>query len=107
VKAQREAHQGSEAELQGSDDDGELKIEDYFVSQSANTARRILWQRGHAATVPSAVNEMIRDATVTTHPAALAIMREYGFAIIVDMTEVFAPGNRCTAQQRDFLAKRT
>ena len=107
VKARTETHQGPESELQGSDDDGELEVEDYFVSQSANTARRILWQRGHAATVPSVVDEMIRDATVSTLTAALATMREYGFAIIHDMTEVFAPGNRCTAQQRDFLARRT
>ena len=107
VKARTEAHPVSESEHQGSDDDVEPEVEDYFFTQSANTARRILWQRGHAATLPSVVNEMIRDATVNTLPAALATMREYGFAIIADMTEVFAPGNRCTAQQRDFLARRT
>jgi hypothetical protein len=75
------------------------------VLQSANTARRILWQRGHAATVPSKVRELIEKATVRRVEDAIEPLKTLGFAIIEDMTEVFHPKNRCTKEQRDYIDK--
>jgi hypothetical protein len=49
-----------DADDEGADSDVEL------VQQSSNTARRILWQRGHAATLPSTKADIIERATVST-----------------------------------------
>jgi hypothetical protein len=76
-----------------------------YVQQSAQTARRILWQRGHQHNVPSKVEQLIRDATVTSMSQAWKPLCKIGFAIIEDMTEVFAPKYRCTMEQRDYIHK--
>ncbi len=95
------------------DDDGEVSInsnidqEGYYVQQSAQTARRILWQRSHQHNVPSKVQQIIRDATVTKMSQAWKPLSEIGFAIIEDMTEVFAPKYRWTMEQRDYIHKCT
>jgi hypothetical protein len=73
------------------------------LPMSGNTARRILWQRGHEAQLPSTVRNIIESATVKTMSEALHPLCEYGFAIIEDMTDVFHPKNRCTKEQRDFI----
>ena len=86
-------------------DDEEISSDVEFVQQSSNTARRILWQRGHAATLPSTKADIIKRATVATVAEAYHPLCELGFAIISDMTEVFAPKNRCTREQRDFINK--
>jgi hypothetical protein len=83
------------------DADGEVQ----YVQQSANTARRILWQRGHSANVPSKVQQLIQSATVKNIADALHPLCEIGFAIVEDMSEVFAPKARCTMEQRDYIHK--
>jgi hypothetical protein len=85
------------------DEDTDSDVE--FVQQSSNTARRILWQRGHAATLPSTKADIIERATVSTVADAFNPLCEFGFAIISGMPEVFAPKNRCTREQRDFINK--
>ena len=79
--------------------------ESSYLNQSAHTARRILWQRGHQANVPSKVQQIIQAATVKSMSEAWKPLCEIGFAIIEDMTEVFAPKNRCTMEQRDYIHK--
>ena len=87
------------------DDNDDVESDVEFVHQSSNTARRILWQRGHAAQMPSAKADIIRRATVTNLKDAYDPLCVLGFAIVEDMTEVFAPKNRCTREQRDFINK--
>jgi hypothetical protein len=87
------------------DSDNEQDWDVEFVQQSANSARRILWQRGHAATVPSKVRELIQRATVTCMADALEPLRTQGFAILEDVTVAFAPKNGFTKEQRDFIEK--
>jgi hypothetical protein len=93
--------------VEGDDQDSDME-QDWdveFVQQSANSARRILWQRGHAATVPSKVRELIQRATVTCMADALEPLRTLGFAILEDVTVAFAPKNGFTKEQRDFIEK--
>ena len=93
---------GEKNDNNNSDDDNWDEDE---IKQSANTARRILWQRGHAATVPSKVRELIEKATVRRVEDALEPLKTMGFAILEDMTEAFHPKNRCTKEQRDYIEK--
>ncbi len=81
--------------------------ESSYLNHSAHTARRILWQRGHQANVPSKVQQIIQAATVKSMSEAWKPLCEIGFAIIEDMTEVFAPKYRCTMEQRDYIHKCT
>ena len=96
-----------ESHVDNADDSsaGESDQEGTYVQQSAQTARRILWQRGHQANVPSKVEQLIRAATVTCVSDAWKPLCEIGFAIIDDMTEVFAPKYRCTMEQREYIHK--
>ena len=95
--------------IDGGNNDNDNSDENYNsdddVKQSANTARRILWQRGHAALVPSVVMELIKKATVSRVEDALEPLKTLGFAILEDMTEAFHPKNRCTKEQRDYIEK--
>jgi hypothetical protein len=84
-----------------SDSDEDVKV----VEHTPNTARRILWQRGHGSLLPSTVRGIIAEATVRTMAEARVPLQQLGFAIIEDMTEVYAPKNRCTKEQRDFIQK--
>jgi hypothetical protein len=93
----------AEGDDETSDNEQDWDVE--FVQPSANSARRILWQRGHAATVPSKVRELIRKATVTCMADALEPLRTLGFAILEDVTVAFAPKNGFTKEQRDFIEK--
>ena len=88
--------------VSGSDSDSSVEI---LHTVGPNTARRILWQRGHNAMLPSVKHAIIEDATVDSVAEAHGPLSTYGFAIIRDMTEVFAPKNRCTREQRDFITK--
>jgi len=90
-------------EDEDANDDVDSDVE--FVHLSCNSARRILWQRGHAAQLPSAKADIIRRATVANLADAYDPLCQLGFAIIEDMTEVFAPKNRCTREQRDYIEK--
>ncbi len=75
---------------------------------SSGTARRKIWQRGHAnygREDTSKVRELIQKATVTRLQDALDPLQTLGFAILDDMTEAFAPRNRCTMEQRAFIQK--
>ncbi len=84
---------------------GDSDQEGTYVQQTAQTARRILWQRGHQGNVPSKVEQLISAATVTCMADAWKPLCEIGFAIIDDMTEVFAPKVRYTMEQRDYIHK--
>jgi hypothetical protein len=85
------------------DSDSDSSVE--LLQTSANTARRILWQRGHNAMLPSTKQQIIMDATVDSVSEAHGPLCEYGFAIVRDMTEAFAPKHRCTREQRDFITR--
>jgi hypothetical protein len=87
------------------DDNDDVDSDVEFVHLSSNTARRILWQRGHAAQLPSAKADIIRRATVANFADAYDPLCQLGFAIIEDMTEVYAPKNRCTREQSDLINK--
>ena len=84
---------------------GDSDLEGPYVRQSAQTTRRVLWQRGHQANVPSKVEQIISAATVKSMSEAWKPLCEIGFAIIDDMSEVFAPKYRCTMEQRDYINK--
>jgi hypothetical protein len=71
------------------DTDSDSSVE--FIQNSASTARRILWQRGHNAMLPSTKKQIIDNVTVDSVADAHGPLCEYGFAIVRDMTEVFAP----------------
>jgi hypothetical protein len=109
LKKEKEGHGVEEAE--GDDEDGEDVFGNWdveYVPQTANTARRILWQRGHAATTPSKIKELVEQATVQRLEDALEPLQTIGFAILDDiLSETFAPRNRCTKEQRDFIKKCT
>ena len=99
VKVEKVNDEGPRNEVSDSDSSVE------FLQNSANTARRILWQRGHNAMLPSMKKQIIEDATVDSVAEAHGPLKEYGFAIVRDMAEAFAPKNRCTREQRDFITK--
>ncbi len=108
LKKEKEGHGVEETE--GDDEDGEDVFGNWdveYVPQTANTARRILWQRGHAATTPSKIKELVEQATVQRLEDALEPLQTIGFAILDDISEAFAPRNRCTKEQRDFIKKCT
>jgi len=108
LKKEKEGHGVEEAE--GDDEDGEDVFGNWdveYVPQTANTARRILWQRGHAATTPSKIKELVEQATVQRLEDALEPLQTIGFAILDDISEAFAPRNRCTKVQRNFIKKCT
>jgi hypothetical protein len=90
-----------DSDVNSTDSEEEVKV----VEHTPNTARRILWQRGHGALLPSTIRGIIAEATVRTLAEARAPLQDLGFAIIEDMTEVYAPKNRCTKEQRDFIHK--
>jgi hypothetical protein len=90
-----------DSDANSSDTDEDVKV----VEHTPNTARRILWQRGHGSLLPSTVRSIIAEATVRTMAEARVPLQELGFAIIEDMTEVYAPKNRCTKEQQDFIHK--
>ena len=92
-------------EKKDKEDDDESDSDVEFVHLSPNAARRILWQRGHVSLLPSTKADIIRRATVKTLADAYDPLCQVGFAIIEDMTEVYAPKNRCTREQRDFINK--
>ncbi len=46
------------------------------------------------------------NVTVDSVADAQGPLNEYGFAIVREMTEAFAPKNRITREQRDFITKR-
>jgi hypothetical protein len=110
VKLEQKPGEGQNARTtyaEGDDEDSDME-QDWdveFIQQSANSARRILWQRGHAAIVPSKVRELIQRATVTCMADALEPLRTLGFAILEDVTVAFAPKNGFTKEQRDFIEK--
>ena len=107
-KKEKEVHGGEEAE--GYDEDGEDVFGNWdveYVPQTGTTARRILWQRGHAATTPSKIRELVEQATVQRLEDALEPLQTIGFAILDDISEAFTPRNRCTKEQRDFIKKCT
>jgi hypothetical protein len=52
------------------------------------------------------VQQIIRDATVSSIQDALRPLQDIGFAIVQDFTTVFHPKHRCTAEQKDFIHKR-
>ena len=99
VKLEKVSDEGPRNE----DSDSDSSVE--FLQNSANTARRILWQRGHNAMFPSMKKQIIEDATVDSVAEAHGPLQEFGFAIVRDMAEAFAPKNRCTREQRDFITK--
>jgi hypothetical protein len=86
----------------GSDSDSSVEL---LRVIGANTARRVLWQRGHNTMLPSVKRAIIEAATVDSIAEAHEPLMTHGFAIISDMTEAFAPKNRCTREQRDFITK--
>jgi hypothetical protein len=55
--------------------------------------------------LPSMKKQIIINATVDSVADAHGPLSEYGFAIVRDMTEAFAPKNRCTREQRDFITQ--
>jgi len=99
VKVEKLENEGSSHD----DTDSESSVE--VIEKSASTARRILWQRGHNAILPSMKEQIIMNATVDSVAEAHGPLYEYGFAIVRDMTEAFGPKNRCTREQRDFITK--
>ena len=100
-KAQTEKDVDSNEGNDEDDDDSDVAS----VQQTTNTARRILWQRRHAAIVPSTVRGLVQEATVTRLEDALQPLQTLGYAILDDMTEAFAPRNRCTKKKRNFIHK--
>jgi hypothetical protein len=75
---------------------------------TSGTARRKVWQRGQAnygREDTCKVRKLVQKATVTRVEDALKPLQTLGFAILEDMTEAFAPRNRCTKKQRDFIKK--
>ncbi len=89
------------------DDDSDLSSlsDGEPIQQSANTARRVLWQRGHAAFLPSAKRQIVEDATVDCVADALSPLCEFGFAIVNNVNNAFHPKHRLTREQRDFIHK--
>jgi hypothetical protein len=69
------------------------------------TQHDVFYGNADMALLPSTIRGIIAEATVRTLAEARAPLQDLGFAIIEDMTEVYAPKNRCTKEQRDFIHK--
>ncbi len=95
--------------IKAEDDDSDLSSQSDGepIQQTASTARRVLWQRGHAAFLPSVKRQIIEDATVDCVADALTPLCEFGFAIVNNVNEAFHPKHRLTREQRDFIHKCT
>jgi len=73
---------------------------------SENTKRRINWQKGRQDWArPSKTKKEIDKVTVDTLAEAYVCMRKYGWAILRDLTTVFAPSARFTREQQNYINK--
>ena len=75
-------------------------------STSENSKRRINWQKGRQDwSQPSKIKKEIDKVTVDTLAEVYVCMRKNGWAILRDLTSVFAPSARFTREQRNFINK--
>jgi hypothetical protein len=62
------------------------------------------WQRGHQkAALKAASERTVENATVATLPEAYQRLMTHGFAVVDNMTSLFHPDCRPSAEQRDFV----
>ena len=62
------------------------------------------WQRGHQkAALKTASERTVENATVATLPEAYQRLMTHGFAVVDNMTSLFHPDCRPSAEQRDFV----
>ncbi len=84
--------------------DTDFDVEDNSTSE--NMKRRINWQKGRQDwSQPSKTKREIDKVTVDTLAEVYACMRKNGWAILRDLTSVFAPSARFTREQRNFINK--
>jgi len=68
--------------------------------------RRVNWQKGRQDwSRPSKTKKEIEKVTVDTLAEAYVCMRKYGWAILRDLTSVFAPSARFTREQQNYINK--
>ena len=73
---------------------------------SENSKRRVNWQKGRQDWArPSKTKKEIEKVTVDTLAEAYVCMRKYGWAILRDLTSVFAPSARFTREQQNYISK--
>ena len=71
-----------------------------------NSKRRMNWQKGRQDWArPSKIKSQIEKVTCETLAEVYVCMRKYGWAILRDLTEVFAPSARFTREQQNFINK--
>ncbi len=79
---------------------------DEETSTSENSMRRLNWQKGRQDWPrPSKMQKEIDKVTVDTLAEVDVCMRKFGWAILCDLTEVFAPSARFTREQQNYIHK--
>jgi hypothetical protein len=80
--------------------------DDEESTASENSMRRVNWQKGRQDwSRPSKTKKEIEKVTVDTLAEAYVCMRKYGWAILRDLTSVFAPSARFTREQQNYINK--
>jgi hypothetical protein len=92
----------SDVKLAASD----LYYDDDEFTSFENSKRRLNWQKGRQDwSRPSKQKKEIEKVTCDTLAEVYVCMRKYGWAILRDLTEVFAPSSRFTREQQNYINK--
>jgi hypothetical protein len=84
----------------------DLSCDDDDCTPFENSKRRLNWQKGRQDwSRPSKQRKVIEQVTCDTLAEVYVCMRKYGWAILRDLTDIFAPSARFTREQRDYISK--
>ena len=84
----------------------DFRSEDDECSTFENSKRRLNWQKGRQDwSRPTKQKKVIEQVTCDTLAEVYVCMRKYGWAILRDLTEIFAPSSRFTREQQNFINK--
>ncbi len=84
----------------------DLSYDDDEFTPFENSKRRLNWQKGRQDwSRPSKLKKELEKVTCDTLAEVYVCMRKYGWAILRDLTEVFAPSARFTREQQNFINK--
>jgi hypothetical protein len=101
VTTEASSTQGDEDELSSGPEEDEAYT-------TENNMRRLNWQKGRQDwSRPSKIKAEVEKVTVDTLAEVPSRMRKYGWAILRDATEIFAPAARFTHDQQHYMDKCT
>ena len=89
---------------QGDDDELSSGPEEDEATATENSMRRLNWQKGRQDwSRPSKIKTEVEKVTVDTLAQVHSRMRKYGWAILRDASQIFAPAARFTHDQQNYI----